>query len=348
MEWRVQSYLWLLALVPLAAGFFVWALRQRRAALERFAEARLLAALAPDLDERRQRWRAAVLVGALALLAAALAGPKWGFHWEQVHRQGVDIVVALDTSRSMLAEDVKPRRIGRAKLAVEDLLKQLHGDRIGLVAFAGTAFVQCPLTLDYEAFAESLHAVNVGIIPKGGTAIAEAITTGIEALEGHQAKHEALILITDGEDHDGHIDDAAKTAAEQGIKIYTVGIGTPDGDLIPMTVDGRQQFLKDRHGQVIKSRLDDEALKKIATTTGGVYVHGSGPNLGLDTVYTDYISKLEKRELQSTMERRFEERFQVPLLVALALLALEPLIGERRRVRAGARRGLLARWRRAA
>src|SRR5262245_50713234 len=181
MTWRFPHLLGLLLLLPLAAAFFVWALRRRRAALERFAEARLLTTLAPELDERRQRWRAAMLLGALALMFVALAGPKWGFHWEEVHREGVDIVVALDTSRSMLAEDVKPNRLARAKLAVEDLVKQLHGDRIGLIAFAGSAFVQCPLTLDYAVFAESLHAVNVGIIPKGGTALGEAITTGIEA-----------------------------------------------------------------------------------------------------------------------------------------------------------------------
>ena len=348
MEWRLPNVLWLLVLVPSAAAFFIWALRRRRAMLQRFAEARLLPVLAPDLDERRQRWRAAVLVGALALLITALAGPKWGFHWEEVHREGVDVIVALDTSRSMLAEDVKPNRIGRAKLAVEDLLKQLHGDRIGLVAFAGTAFVQCPLTLDYEAFAESLRAVNVGIIPKGGTALAEAISAGIEAFEGHQSKHEALILITDGEDHDGRVDDAAKQAAERGIKVYTVGIGTPDGELIPLTADGQQTFLKDRHGNVVKSRLDDDGLKKIATTTGGAYVHAEGPSLALDEVYNEYIGKMEKRELKSAMERRFEERFQLPLLLALVLIALEPLVGERRRARPAVTRRLLARWRRAA
>ena len=345
MEWRVPHLLWLLALVPAAAAFFAWALRRRRALLERFADARLLATLTPDLDERRQRWRAGLLVGALALVLLALAGPKWGFHWEEVHREGVDIMVALDTSRSMLAEDVKPNRIGRAKLAVEDLLKQLHGDRIGLVAFAGSAFVQCPLTLDYDAFAESLRAVDVGIIPKGGTSLAEAISNGIEAFEGHQSKHEALILITDGEDHDGHVDDAAKQAADRGIKIYTVGIGTPDGELIPLTVDGQQTFLKDRRGNVVKSRLDDEGLKKIATTTGGAYVHAEGPSLGLDEVYSEYIGKMEKRELKSAMERRFEERFQLPLLLALLLVALEPFVGERRRAGAAAPRRLLGRWR---
>ncbi len=341
MAWRAFALLWLLALVPAALAFFVWALRRRRAALQRFAEARLLPALAPDLDERRQRWRVALWVAALTLLVIALAGPKWGFHWEEVRREGVDIIVALDTSRSMLAEDVKPNRLERAKLAIQDLVKQLNGDRIGLVAFAGSAFVQCPLTLDYDAFAESLHAVNVGIIPKGGTALAEAISASVAAFEGHQGKHEALILITDGEDHEGQIDAAAKQASEQGIKVYCVGIGTPDGDLIPITVDGQQTFVKDRKGQVVKSRLDDEALKKIATDTDGAYVHAEGPSLGLDVVYNDYIAKMERRELKSTMERRFEERFQIPLLIAALLFAIEPLVGETRRAGTAVRR----RWR---
>jgi len=346
IAWRVPAMLWLLALVPAAVGFFVWALRRRQRALERFAEARLLPTLTPDHDARRHRWRAGALVAALGLIVLALAGPRWGFHWEEVRREGVDIVVALDTSRSMLAEDVKPNRLERAKLAVQDLLKQLQGDRIALVPFAGTAFVQCPLTLDYEAFAESLRAVDVGIIPKGGTAIAEAITTSIQALENHQGKYAAIILITDGEDHEGKIDDAAKQAADLGIKIYTVGIGTPGGDLIPITVNGQQVFVKDRKGQVVKSHLDDETLKQVATTTAGAYVHASGPSLGLDTVYGDYIGKMEKRELKSAMEKRFEERFQLPLLAALVLVMIEPLIGERRAA-AGARRRL-AWWRRTA
>jgi len=346
MEWRTAHLLWLLGCLPAAILFFVWALRQRRRALERFAEARLLAALAPDLDERRQRWRAALILAALTLLILVLAGPKWGFHWEEVHRQGIDIIIALDTSRSMLAEDVKPNRLERAKLAVQDLVKQLHGDRIGLVAFAGSAFVQCPLTLDYQAFTESLRAVDVGIIPKGGTALAKAITAGIEAFEGHQGKHQAFILITDGEDHEGRIEDAAKQASEKGIKIYPVGLGTADGDLIPISVDGRQAFLKDRRGQVVKSRLDDESLRTIATATSGAYVHADGPSLGLDLIYNDYLGRMEKRELSSTMERRFEDRFQIPLFAAILLLAVEPFVGERRRVAASRRRWWT--WRRSA
>lgn len=330
MIWRAPHLLWLLVLVPLVTGFFVWAFRRRRRALEQFAEARLLGSLTPDLDQRRQQWRAGMLVAAVALLVVALAGPKWGFHWEKVHREGVDIVIALDTSKSMLAEDIKPDRLERAKLAVQDLLKHLHGDRVGLVAFAGSAFVQCPLTLDYDAFAQSLRAVDVGIIPKGGTSLAGAIDSGIAAFEGRHGKHDALILVTDGEDHDGHVEDAAKQAAAKDIKIYTVGIGSAEGDLIPVTVNGHRTFLKDDQGQVVKSRMDPTTLQQIATTTGGAYVHAQGPSLGLDTVYRRYIDKMQKRELSTSMERHFEQRFQIPLLIAVVLLAIEPVVGQRR------------------
>jgi Ca-activated chloride channel family protein len=335
MTWDRPDLLWLLLLVLPGAVVFRAALRRRRAALERFAEARLLAAVAPDRDERRLRWRAAMVLVALALIVVALAGPRWGFHWEEIRREGIDILIALDTSRSMLTQDVKPNRLERAKLAILDLIKELQGDRVGLIAFAGSAFVQCPLTLDYGAFAESLRAVNVGIIPKGGTAVAEAVTVGIDAFEDRQGKHAALVLMTDGEDHEGGIDEAAKMAAEAGIKVYTVGIGTPGGELIQIEEDGQVVYLKDRNGQVVKSRLDEETLRNVATTTGGAYLYAEGADLGLDKLYDDYISKMEKRELSTAMEKRFEERYQWPLVLALILLALEPLIGARRRVRAG-------------
>jgi Ca-activated chloride channel homolog len=331
ISWRFPLLLSLLLLVPLTIAFLWWALRRRREALQRFAESRLLPALTPGLDLRRWQWRSILVAIAVGLMVLAVAGPQWGFHWEEVRREGVDIIIAIDTSRSMLAEDVKPNRLERAKLALEDLLKQLKGDRIGLVAFAGSAFVQCPLTLDYQAFAESLRATTVGIIPKGGTAIGEAITKSIEAFEGHQGKHTALILITDGEDQDGKVDEAAQAAADLGIKIYTVGIGSTDGDLIPVTVNGQQNFVKDRKGQVVKSRLDESSLQKIAAATSGAFVRAAGPTLGLDQLYKEHISQLDKRELASTMEKRFEDRFQWPLGVALLLLMIEPLIGNRKR-----------------
>jgi Ca-activated chloride channel family protein len=345
MTWDRPELLWLLLLMPLAGLLFRAAFRRRRAALERFAEARLLAAVAPDRDERRLRWRAVMVLAAFALIVVALGGPRWGFHWEEIHREGIDILIALDTSRSMLTQDVKPNRLERAKLAILDLIKELQGDRVGLIAFAGSAFVQCPLTLDYGAFAESLRAVHVGIIPVGGTDVGEAVSAGIDAFEGRQSKYAALVLMTDGEDHEGGVNEAAQQAAEAGIKVYTVGIGTPGGELIQIEEDGQRTYLKDRNGQVVKSRLGEETLRSIATTTGGAYLYAEGPDLGLDKLYDDYISTMEKRELKTAMEKRFEERYQWPLAFALLLLALEPLVGERRGTRAAVRRLLRGSWR---
>ena len=336
--WRDPPSLVALALVPALVVFLLRAHRRRRQALAAFVAAALLPAVAPDLDQRRRTIRGALLVAATACVVVALAGPMWGFRWQEVHREGIDLIVALDTSRSMLATDVKPNRLTRAKLAVQDLLAALHGDRIGLVAFAGGAFVQCPLTLDYGAFAQSLEAMEVGIIPRGGTSLTAAIDAGLAAFEGRQGKHQALVLITDGEDHEGKVKEAAKRAAERGVKLYTVGIGTAEGELIPEESGG---FVKDRRGQVVKSRLDEETLQQVAVDTGGVYLRAAGASLDLAQLYRDYIDTMEKRELASTLERRFEHRFQIPLAIALALLVAEPLVGERRVPATGARR-----WRR--
>jgi Ca-activated chloride channel homolog len=324
--WRDATSLVALGLVPLVVAFLVWAHRRRERDLGAFVAAALLPAVAPERDPRRRTVRAAVLVLAVLCLGLTVGGPMWGFRWEEVRRQGIDLVIAIDTSRSMLATDVKPNRLARAKLAVQDLVAELHGDRVALVAFAGSAFLQCPLTLDYGAFAQSLDAVDVGLIPRGGTALTAAIDTSLEAFEGRQGSHQAVVLITDGEDHEGDVKEAAKRAADRGVKIYTVGIGTTDGELIP----AESGYVKDRAGQVVKSRLDEETLKQVAVATGGVYLHAAGPSLGLADLYRDYIDTLEKRALASTLEKRFEQRFQVPLAIAIVLLALEPLLGERR------------------
>jgi Ca-activated chloride channel family protein len=338
--WRDPIYLWLLLPAVVALGVFLSVLLRRRAALlAAFADAPLVPRLAPEADAHRIRRRAVLRGAALVLVAVALAGPKWGFHWQEVHREGIDLIVALDTSRSMLATDVKPNRLERAKYAILDLLPLLQGDRIGLVAFAGTAFLECPLTLDYAAFERSLRAVDVGIIPRGGTAIARAIDTSLDAFDARQGKYEAIILITDGEDHEGDVKEAAQRAAEQGVKIFTIGIGTAEGDLLPLGKDG---FVKDRSGQVVKSRLNEDTLKDIALTTGGAYVQGLGASLGLDQVFRDHIATMERREVASTLERRYEERFQIPLALALLALAIEALMPLRR----AAPRARPAWWRR--
>jgi Ca-activated chloride channel family protein len=342
IAWREGLLLTGLALVPLMALFAVWAERRRRRDLARVVEAGLQGVVVPDVDPRRRHLRDALLIAAVGALVVALAGPEWGFRWEQVKREGVDVVVALDASRSMLAVDVKPNRLTRAKLALHDLLGELGGDRIALVAFAGTAFVECPLTVDFGVFAQSLDSVDTTLIPRGGTAIAAAIDESLGAFEGRQGKYQAIVLITDGEDHAGDVKAAAKRAAARGVKIFTVGIGTPGGDLIPLAGGG---FLKDRAGQVVKSRLDEKTLGDIAVATGGVYVRASGPSLGLPELYRDYIATMQPRELTSTLERRWKDRYQWPLAVALVLLALEPWVGNRRRRATMALAlGLVAAW----
>ena len=264
--WRDATSLVALGLVPILVAFLVWAHRRRERDLAAFVAAALLPAVAPERDPRRRTLRAAIVVVAVLCLALALGGPMWGFRWEEVRRQGIDLVIAIDTSRSMLATDVKPNRLARAKLAVQDLVAELHGDRVALVAFAGSAFLQCPLTLDYGAFTQSLDAVEVGLIPRGGTALTAAIDTSLDAFEGRQGSNQAVVLITDGEDHEGDVKEAAKRASERGVKIYAVGIGTTEGELIP----AESGYVKDRAGQVVKSRLDEETLKQVAVATGGV------------------------------------------------------------------------------
>jgi Ca-activated chloride channel family protein len=329
MQWRDPNLLWLIAVVAALAAVIVVLARRRAALLAAFAEEALASRLAPDLDSRRRRWRLALRLAALLVLAVALAGPKWGFDWREVRREGIDLIVAVDTSRSMLAADVKPNRLERAKLAILDLVKLLEGDRVGLVAFAGTAFLECPLTVDYAAFEVSLRAVEVGIIPRGGTALERAIDASLAAFEAREGKHEALILITDGEDHEGEPKQAAERAAAAGVKVFTVGIGTAEGELIPAGSVGGG-FVKDRKGQVVKSRLNEEALEEIALATDGAYVRGTGASLGLDELFRDHIAKMERREVASSLQRLYEDRFQIPLAVALVLLFAEAWVGDRR------------------
>ncbi len=253
--------------------------------------------------------------------------PKWGFHWEEVQRRGVDILIALDVSTSMLAEDVSPNRLDRAKRKISDLLKIIQGDRVGLIAFAGTAFLQCPLTLDHGAIAIFLDSIDTDLIPVPGTAIGQAIELALKAFESSPKNSRALILITDGEDTTGNPLEVAKKANEQGVKIYTIGIGKEGGVPIP---DGKQGgFKKDRKGEVVLTHLDEQSLQKIALETGGSYVRSVSGDLDLDKVYEDIQKKTEDKELKSGRQRRYEERYQWPLFLALLCLILEVLMSER-------------------
>lgn len=324
IAWYKPFLLSLLVLVPLSLFLLGLARRRRRRDLERFAATLLWPKLAPSAPLHPPLWPEMLSVLVVALLVAAAAGPLWGFRWQEVRGQGIDLVIALDTSRSMLAPDVKPNRLERAKLEIQDLVKKLRGDRVALVAFAGTAFTQCPLTLDYSAFIETLQATEVGIVPRGGTSLAAAIRTALQAFEGHEGKHRALVLLTDGEDNEGGVDEAIELAARAGVRVYTVGVGSAEGELIPAADKGSGGFLKDRQGQVVKSRVDEATLQKIAEKTEGVFVRGSASQLGLLGLYDDHLAKLDKRERKSTLEKRMEHRFLWFLLPALALVICEP------------------------
>ncbi len=292
--------------------------------------------LAPKLTREFSRgkavFRALLLLGCFAFFILALARPQWGMRLETVRRRGVDILVALDTSYSMNAEDVAPTRLAKAKAEVRSLLGRLKGDRMGLISFAGSAVVQCPLTLDYGAISLFLDVANTESIPDPGTSLAAAITTANAAFIAKERKYKVLIILTDGEDLEGQVEPAVDKAKEAGVIIYTVGIGSPDGRPIPIR-DAKGdivEYRKDPNGQVVISRLDEKALAQIAARTGGRYFRATTAEGELDDLYGE-ISQMEKKELESKLYQNFEDRFQYPLTLALLLLVAEASMSDRRK-----------------
>ncbi|WP_420265535.1 VWA domain-containing protein [Candidatus Magnetominusculus dajiuhuensis] len=325
---------YLLWAVAAAVVFYILAFRAGKKSLHRFADSALLDTLTMGLSRRRQYFKAALVSVAVLLCVTSLMRPQWGFHLEEVKRRVSDILIAIDTSKSMLATDVKPNRLARSKFAVHDLIKKLRGDRVGLIGFAGKAFLFSPLTVDYNGFILALNDLSVNSIPLGGTDIASAIDEAITIYKDNPSKDKSLILITDGEDLAGNTMAAAERAKDAGMKIYTVGIGTPEGELIQVTDEkGGVQFLKDSDGNMIKSRLDEGTLEKIALTTGGSYVRAGNAGVGLELIYDEKLSHADKKETEEKMERRYNERFQYPLALALVLLMIESILPDRKRVR---------------
>ena len=318
----------LAACTILGFGFYHFQ-NKGQAALERFAAGHLLEKLTESVSTGLRMTKRIMLIIAVASIFVALAQPQVGFQWKEVKRKGIDILMAVDTSKSMLANDVKPNRLERSKLGIMDFVSKLEGDRVGLVPFAGTAFLMCPLTLDYDAFRQSLHALNTGIIPQGGTDIASAIREA-ELAFSNDANHKILVLVTDGEDLEGEALNAAKEAAQKGLTIYTVGVGTPAGELIPLKKRGKGSFVKDDQGQLIKSRLDEKMLQNIAETTGGQYEPLGRQAEGLDAIYKQKLSLVPKHELSERMKRVPIDRFEWPLLVALIFLVAEFAISDRK------------------
>ena len=336
MRFEHPNLLWLLLVIPPAlAAFFWWSERVKKKLLTQFVEPRLLAQLTTGLSPQRRKWKYILLVAAVASLIVAIARPQRGFDLEEVQQNGLDIVVAVDTSKSMLATDIAPNRLARAKLAALELMQTAKADRLGLVAFAGDAFLSCPLTIDDTAFQQSVQALDVNSIPQGGTALAAAINTTLAAFK-EKGNHRALVLFTDGEDNDEGALEAAQNAAKEGLKIFTVGIGSADGTLVTIAdANGNSDYIRDEKGQVVKSHLNEQLLQQIASATGGFYL----PLRGADTINTLYergLAPLPKSEGKEKLVRRYHEQFQWPLAAAMVLLVAEFLLPERRE---SARRG---------
>jgi Ca-activated chloride channel family protein len=329
---------WLLLLLPCMAAFFAWAIMARRRALLNFVRQPLAAKLTRDLSRGRQYGKYVLLGVGTLLLVLALSGPQFGTKLEMATRKGIDVMLVLDVSRSMLAQDLNPSRLEHAKQQIRELLDELQGDRVGLVVFAGQAFVQCPLTLDYGAVEMFLNVLDVGMIPVQGTAIGDALRLATRCFDEGDSQHKVVVLFTDGEDHISEPLAAAEAAAEQGVKLFAIGLGTTDGELIPEQQEGGGlSYHKDQQGNYVKTRLDETALRAMALATDGDYFHSSLAG-GELRVIGERIAQMDQKEFASTRFTQYEERFQIPLLLALLFFFAEAFLGENR-VRRGEWKG---------
>jgi len=321
-------------LVPALVALVWWARARQRRDLGRLGDPALLDRLTATVSRRGRMAKTVLLVAAVALLVTALGRPQFGGRVETVQREGQDIVIALDLSASMVAQDMAPNRLEKAKFAISDLIDRLDGDRVGLVAFAGEAFVQSPLTLDYGAATLFLNAMDPDIMSVQGTNLGQALVASLDAFAETDRRHRILVVITDGEDHEGEVDTAIEQAIEAGVRVYTVGIGSVEGVPIPeLDAGGRAQgFKRDAEGAVVSTRLDEATLQTIAARTGGVYYRASpaGSELAL---LAEELTAGEGQAFESEQVTLFDEQYQVFLGFALALLIAEVLVPDRRRVR---------------
>ena len=323
----IWLYAGLIAAIALIALAF-YSRSKRRDMLSKFASKRLMPELTRTVSRPKIIAKNTLAFLSVMLIFAALARPQWGYRWEETKTRGIDIIFAIDTSNSMLAEDVKPDRLERAKLSVLDLVNILQGDKIGIVAFSGQAFLQCPLTLDYDAFRMSLEALDTNVIQRGGTNISAAIEEA-EVAFASTSNRKIIVLISDGEELEDSALSAAKKAAENGVVIYTLGVGGANGEFIPVRdASGGTTLLKDESGNPVKSRLNEKTLTEIAKATGGFYEPLTAD--GMDIIYNEGLKKIPTQELSSRMKQLAIERFQIPLGLAILLLALSSLTGTRK------------------
>lgn len=320
---------WLVVLLPV---LFVFANRSSAKARGQLLSNELLAKLAPGRSVNRSRWKSVLQVVSLACLVLALAGPRVGTREVTVKRRGIDLIIALDVSNSMLARDIPPSRLAKAKREISAFLEKLDGDRVGLVAFAGDAYLQCPLTLDYGAARMFLDVLDPGSVTRQGTNLGAAIETAIRSFPEGEDKYKAIVLVTDGEDLAGVGQRAAEEAGKRGIRIETIGVGSESGEPIPEASDGSVVggFKRGPSGEIVMTKLDPESLERIALAAGGQFHRATTGELELDRLHAN-LSQLEEREIGQRTMTLYEERFQIPLAFAILLLIVEWLLSDRAR-----------------
>jgi Ca-activated chloride channel family protein len=335
MTFANPQFLIALVLVPLAGLFLLWAGAQRQRALARLGDAPLIRRLSGTVNVRGRRYRAALGLFALTMLIFAVARPQWGSETQEIDQEGLQVMVALDVSQSMLAQDIEPTRLDRAKLEIRDLARQLNGDEIGIVPFSGAAFVQVPLTSDYTTALTYLQTAGPSLISRPGTVIGDAIRTAAAAFDPRLASQKVLVVMTDGEDVESDPLAAAREAAEDGVMIYTIGFGTPEGEVVPeIDQSGRVLGAKqDAQGNPVISRMDAATLQKIADTGGGEYYRATPDGGELASLLAE-IGSLQRARLQSRRAVRLIERYQIFLALAFAAFVLAELIPDRVRPRA--------------
>jgi Ca-activated chloride channel family protein len=323
------EYLYLLILIPALALIFIVVISQRKKALKRFGNMDVLSTLMPGLSFSRPVLKSVLILLALATMVFGIARPQFGSKLREIKREGVEIIIALDVSNSMMAEDIKPNRLERAKQAIARMVDRLVNDKIGLIVFAGDAYIQIPITTDYVSAKLFLNTISTEIVPKQGTAIGSAISLGMKSFTQQEETSKALIIITDGENHEDDAIEAAKLAVEKGIIVHTIGIGLPKGAPIPVYSGGQKTYREDSQGQTVISKLDEAMLRRIAAAGEGVYIRSTDTRVGLDKLF-DEINKMEKQEMESKIYSDYDERFQYVFGIGLLFLLLELTVLERK------------------
>ena len=304
--------------------------RWRRKALASFGEMKVIEQLFPDVSNTKRLWKSILYILAFAFLIIGMINPQVGTKLEEVKRKGADLMICLDVSNSMKAEDLQPNRLEKSKQALSKLIDKLEGDRIGIIVFGGEAYVQLPITTDYSAAKLFLESINTDLIPTQGTDIGKAIDMAMTSFGKDEGKNKAIVIITDGENHDQDAINAAQRAVEKGVTIHTIGMGSADGAPIPIYKGNvREGFKKDKEGNTVVTKLNEPMLKELALAGNGVYVRATNSDAGLNNIL-DAIDKLEKKQFESKMYSDYEDRFQWFVSIALVILIIETLFTERK------------------